>query len=73
MRKLLVFSLGERLEDGGVGAEAYADAVATYLALGVSRTADYCNVLCTWHTTRDNSNSSIYSASYSNDVGLYRI
>lgn len=46
-------SLGERLEDGGVGAEAYADAVATYLALGVSRTADYCNVLCTWHTTRD--------------------
>ena len=44
---------GERLEDGGVGAEAYADAVATYLALGVSRTADYNNALCTWHTTRD--------------------
>ena len=44
---------GERLEDGGVGAEAYADAVATYLALGVSRTADYCNSLCTWHTTGD--------------------
>ena len=44
---------GERLEDGGAGAEAYADAVATYLALGVSRTADYCNALCTWHTTGD--------------------
>ena len=44
---------GERLEDGGVGAEAYADAVTTYLALGVSRTADYCNALCTWHTTGD--------------------
>lgn len=44
---------GERLEDGGVGAEAYADAVAMYLALGVSRTADYCNALCTWHTTGD--------------------
>ena len=44
---------GERLEDGGVGAEAYADAVVTYLALGVSRTADYCNALCTWHTTGD--------------------
>ena len=43
----------ERLEDGGVGAEAYADAVATYLALGVSRTADYCNSLCTWDRTRD--------------------
>lgn len=44
---------GERLEDGGVGAEAYADAVATYLALGVSRMADYCNSLCTWDRTRD--------------------
>ena len=44
---------GERLEDGGVGAEAYADAVTTYLGLGVSRTADYNNALCTWHTTRD--------------------
>lgn len=43
----------ERLEDGGVGAEAYADAVATYLALGVSRMADYCNSLCTWDRTRD--------------------
>ena len=44
---------GERLEDGGAGAEAYADAVATYLALGVSRTADYCNALCTWNINRD--------------------
>ena len=44
---------GERLEDGGVGAEAYADAAATYLALGVSRMADYCNSLCTWDRTRD--------------------
>ena len=44
---------GERLEDGGVGAETYADAVATYLALGVSRTADYCNALCTWNINRD--------------------
>jgi len=44
---------GERLEGGGAGAEAYADAVATYLALGVSRTADYCNALCTWNINRD--------------------
>lgn len=42
---------GERLEDGGSGAEAYADAVATYLALGVSRTADYSSNLCSWHNT----------------------
>ena len=46
-------SAGERLEDEGVGAEAYADAVATYLALGVSRTADYNNALCTWNINRD--------------------
>lgn len=44
---------GERLEKRDTGAAAYADAVATYLALAVSRTADYCNALCTWHTGRD--------------------
>lgn len=44
---------GERLEEGGSGARAYADAVATYLALGVSRTADYSNALCSWHSGRD--------------------
>ncbi|WEG08360.1 DUF1156 domain-containing protein [Microbacterium horticulturae] len=42
---------GSRLEDGGDGAEAYADAVATYLALGVSRTTDYSSNLCSWHNT----------------------
>lgn len=42
---------GQRLDDGGTGAEAYADAVATYLALGVSRTADYSSNLCSWHNT----------------------
>jgi len=45
--------VGERLEDGGVGAEAYADAVATYLALAVSRTTDYSSNLCSWHSGRD--------------------
>ena len=44
---------GESLEAGGAGARAYADAIATYLALGVSRLADYSNSLCTWHTTRE--------------------
>lgn len=33
---------------GGAGASAYADAVATYLALAVSKTADYLSTLCTW-------------------------
>ena len=42
---------GERLENGGTGAEAYADAITTYLALGVSRTSDYSSSLCSWHNT----------------------
>jgi putative DNA methylase len=36
------------LHDGGTGAVAYADAVATYLGLGVSRLADAQNALCQW-------------------------
>jgi putative DNA methylase len=31
-------------------AGAYADAVATYLAFGVSKAADYHNALCTWRS-----------------------
>lgn len=44
---------GERLEKGDTGAAAYADAVATYLALAVSRTTDYSNANATWDSTRD--------------------
>ena len=36
------------LRDGGTGAPAYAEAVAVYLALSVSRTTDTCNSLCRW-------------------------
>lgn len=43
--------LGDRLEDGGSGARAYADAVATYLALGVSRTADRSSSLASWDSS----------------------
>ena len=44
---------GSRLEAGGVGAEAYADAVATYLGMGVSRTTDLSNSIVTWSSSRD--------------------
>jgi len=44
---------GIRLEDGGTEAAAYADAVATYLGLSVSRLADYSNSLCSWHSSRE--------------------
>jgi putative DNA methylase len=36
------------LRDGGTGATAYAEAIAVYLALAVSRTTDTCNSLCRW-------------------------
>lgn len=42
---------GESLEAGGSGARAYADAIATYLALSVSRCADYWSSICSWHNT----------------------
>ena len=41
-----------RLRDGGGGAIAYADAVLTYLALGIGRLADMCNSLCMWESSR---------------------
>lgn len=45
--------LGVSLEAGGTGALAYADAVATYLAFGVSRLIDYSSNICSWHSTRE--------------------
>ncbi|MDA8317109.1 MAG: DUF1156 domain-containing protein [Actinomycetota bacterium] len=33
--------------------EAYADAVATYLAFMVSRATDYSSLLCSWHSSRE--------------------
>ncbi|MFE1437157.1 DUF1156 domain-containing protein [Streptomyces sp. NPDC058739] len=39
---------GQRLTDGGSGAEAYADAIATYLGIGVSRYTNFMNALCQW-------------------------
>ena len=41
-----------RLREGGRGAHAYADAVVTYLALGISRLADMCNTFCRWESSR---------------------
>lgn len=42
-----------RLAEAGTGAEAYADAVATYLGMAVSRTTDLNNSLVTWSNSRD--------------------
>ncbi len=43
---------GVPLAAGGAGAAAYADAVATYLGLGVSRLSDIDNALCRWEVSR---------------------
>ena len=42
---------GESLADGGDGAGAYSEAVALYLALAVSRLANWSNNQCSWEST----------------------
>lgn len=44
-------SHGDRLEADGRDAEAYADAVSTYLGMVNSRCADYWSSVCSWHNT----------------------
>ena len=41
------------LNDGGTGTSAYADAVATYLAIALDKGADYWSSICSWHAGRD--------------------
>jgi putative DNA methylase len=36
------------LNDGGTGARAYGEAIATYLAFAVDRMSEYCSTICTW-------------------------
>jgi putative DNA methylase len=43
------------LDSGGTAAKAYADAVAVYLGLSVSKAADAQTSLCRWKTTMDQS------------------
>jgi putative DNA methylase len=61
---------GNPLRDGGVGACAYADAVATYLGMAMSRFADRNNNLCTWDSgptgTRASTGGSARTASLRN-------
>jgi putative DNA methylase len=43
----------KHLRDGGAGADAYADAISTYLSLAVDKCTDYWNSICTWHISRE--------------------
>ena len=44
---------GARLNDGGTGAVAYADAVSTYLGFAVDRSADAWSSIVSWSAQRD--------------------
>ncbi len=44
---------GLGLDAGGVGANAYADALTVYLAMGIDKAADYNSNLVTWSNSRD--------------------
>jgi putative DNA methylase len=44
---------GKALEDFGVGALAYSDAVKVYLAFAVDKCSDYWSSICTWHSSRE--------------------
>ena len=40
-----------QLEDGGMGATAYGQAIGVYLAFVIDKMADYHSALCSWHLT----------------------
>jgi putative DNA methylase len=42
---------GKGIDEGGLGATAYADAVATYLAIAVDRVADRGSTICSWDSS----------------------
>ena len=42
-----------RLANGGTGAQAYADAVMTYLGLALDRTIDRGSTVCSWDKSRE--------------------
>ncbi len=44
---------GKCLEEGGICATAYAEAVSTYLAFAVSKTSEYSNSLAVWYAPED--------------------
>ena len=41
------------LESGGMGVQAYSEAVSIYLALSVDKAADYWSTICTWHSKKE--------------------
>lgn len=50
-RKAGISDDGKGLNDGGTGATAYADAVATYLAFVMDKCIDRSSTICTWDSS----------------------
>lgn len=48
---------GSWLEAGGTDAAAYADAVATYLGITVSKLTDRCSTITNWYVSRESTSS----------------
>lgn len=44
---------GLSLEDGGTGAQAYADAISVYLAFSIDKASDYWSTICSWHSSKE--------------------
>lgn len=40
------------IDEGGIGAKAYGQAVGIYLSFAISRAADYGSTVCSWHASR---------------------
>lgn len=45
---------GRPLDDGGVGATGYAQAIGVYLGFGLTKSADYWSSICTWRSDPKN-------------------
>ncbi len=43
----------QSLAEMGIGATAYADAVAVYLGFSIDKAADYWSTVCTWHSSKE--------------------
>ncbi|MDY0062435.1 MAG: hypothetical protein RBU45_21660, partial [Myxococcota bacterium] len=43
----------EAFDEGGLGAKAYSESIATYLSFAISKLADRGSTICTWFTDRD--------------------
>jgi len=41
------------LNEGGIGAKAYAEAVGVYLAISIDKAADYWSTINTWHQSKE--------------------